>query len=280
VAKVYGPSEPFLLFESSGVIAVFKPAGLPTQAPAGIDSAEAWLRRRHDCDTGGAMGSAGGYVGIPHRLDRAVSGVLLMATTPRAARKLSRQFERRQITKTYLAILACTGPDKESADALERGNEQGVVWRDLIEKVPDEARARVVHGGGPTAREAVTHATLRAKLSGNQLFGRLHGQSLCDQWLVELSPLTGRMHQLRVQAASRGMPVAGDCRYSTGDGCGSVDEQRQQPIALHALSIQFADPDTDETMTVASPLPDFWPEGVGALGIRVGPTELRAIQHE
>ena len=276
---VRGTLEPFVLFESSGVIAVFKPAGLPTQSPAGIESAEAWLRRRHHCrsDAGHAMGSAGGYVGIPHRLDRAVSGVLLMATTPRAARKLARQFERRQIIKTYVAIVACTGSDKGSAESLERGCEQGVEWRDLIEKVPDQARARIVQESGSAAREAVTHATLLAKLFGNDFFGRRQGP-LCDHWLVELSPLTGRMHQLRVQAAWRGMPGAGDFLYGNGDHCRTADEQRQQPIALHALSIQFADPDTGAMKTVASPLPDFWPEEVSGMGLRVGLTELRAIR--
>jgi len=200
-----------------------------------------------------------------------------MATTPRAARKLSRQFERRQIIKTYIAIVVCTGSDKGSAESLEGGREQGVEWRDLIEKVPDQARARVVQDCGSAAREAVTHATLRAKLVGNHFFGRRQGP-LCDHWLVELSPLTGRMHQLRVQAAWRGMPVAGDFLYGNGDPCRTADEQRQQPIALHALSIQFADPDTGAMKTVASPLPDFWPEEVSGMGLRVGLTELRAIR--
>ena len=89
--------QPAKLLERSGVVAIAKPSGLATQAPPGLPSVEAWLR---------GLLPAGAYLGVPHRLDRAVSGVLLMATTPRAARQLSRQFERRQITKTYVAILA------------------------------------------------------------------------------------------------------------------------------------------------------------------------------
>ena len=88
---------PTVLLERSGVVAIAKPFGLATQAPAGFPSVESWLRDRLP---------AGAYLGVPHRLDRAVSGVLLMATTPRAARQLSRQFERRQVTKTYVAIVA------------------------------------------------------------------------------------------------------------------------------------------------------------------------------
>ena len=77
-------------------MAVFKRAGLPTQAPAGIDSLESHIRESLP---------QGSYLAMIHRLDRAVSGVVLVAITPRAARKMSRQFERREIEKTYLAIL-------------------------------------------------------------------------------------------------------------------------------------------------------------------------------
>jgi 23S rRNA pseudouridine1911/1915/1917 synthase len=118
--------EPRVLFERSGVIALAKPPGLATQAPPGIDSVERWLRGRL---------APGAYLGIPHRLDRAVSGVLLMAATPRAARQLSRQFERRLVAKHYLAIVECRGDLPPSA--------AGAEWHDQVVKVPDEARARL-----------------------------------------------------------------------------------------------------------------------------------------
>ena len=94
------------LFETNGVLAVCKPAGLPTQAPWGIESVESLIRRqkfqslfKESIATGGKR-HPGGFLGVPHRLDRAVSGIMLLASTPRAARQLSRQFERRQIRKT------------------------------------------------------------------------------------------------------------------------------------------------------------------------------------
>ncbi|NCA10599.1 RNA pseudouridine synthase, partial [bacterium] len=114
-----------MLHADGGVVALAKPAGLATQAPPGAASVEAWLR--------GTL-PEGAYVGVPHRLDRAVSGVLLLAVTPRAARKLSRQFERREIEKAYLASL--TGP---AADAVT--SERESTWRDWIIKIPDEPRA-------------------------------------------------------------------------------------------------------------------------------------------
>jgi 23S rRNA pseudouridine1911/1915/1917 synthase len=235
--------QPAKLLERSGVVAIAKPSGLATQAPPGIPSVEAWLR---------GLLPAGAYLGVPHRLDRAVSGVLLMATTPRAARQLSRQFERRQITKTYVAIVAAGAVTKPVAGATDE-------WRDRIAKRPDVAQARVVAADDPAGREAVTIA-------------RTLGEVAPGQWLVELAPVTGRMHQLRVQAAVRGMPVFGDTLYGgPAIGGGPAVEQigpadtRQQPIALHALSIRFRDPDADEEVAVTAALPPHWPAAAAAL---------------
>lgn len=174
----------------------------------------------------------GGFLGVPHRLDRAVSGVLLLATTPRAARQLSRQFERRHIVKTYLALV--------SALAAPLGSGQALEWCDTIRKVPDEPRAEIVPEGSPDGHEAMTRGTI---LSLND-----------DIALVSLEPHTGRMHQLRVQAASRGMPVLGDRLYGGTPIPGVIDD-RSAPIALHAWRITFADPDTSTLVQVACPLP-------------------------
>lgn len=248
--------EPSVLYESAGVIAILKPAGLPTQAPAGIESAESWLRRRLHGDVGS------GYLGVPHRLDRAVSGVLLLASTPRAARKLSRQFERRQVEKTYAAIVACTAAAATHVAALDRAlavDSGRVEWRDLVEKVPDEPRARLAEGPGPTAREAVTTA---------RIVGRPPTPAGgMPRLLLELAPLTGRMHQLRLQAAARGMPVVGDELYGGGPeaigGAAAAADPRARPIALHARRIAFADPDTGLPISVEAALPADWPAAEG-----------------
>jgi 23S rRNA pseudouridine1911/1915/1917 synthase len=236
--------------EMSGVVAVWKPAGLATQAPPGIPSAESWLRRQLHGE------SSRGYVGVPHRLDRGVSGVVLFAATPRAARKLSRQFERREVRKTYLAIVA---DGDTTRDAIERMSVEAVTWRDMVEKIAEEARARIVPADEPGGREAVTLARLRCRLSPDRL-------------LLELSPVTGRMHQLRLQAAARGLPIVGDDLYGVADdawatplqqGTASVpsaDDPRMRPIALHACRITYADPDTGAEVTIEAELPAYWPE--------------------
>jgi len=227
---------PVILREGSGVVAILKPVGLATQAPPGIESVEQWLRDRLGRD-------ASGYLGVPHRLDRAVSGVVLMAATPRAARKLSRQFEGREIAKTYLAVVETGAAAKETlpgADAVE--------WRDLLRKIPDEARSEVVDSQTLAAREAITYA------SWIDCAGRDEGKQL-----LKFMPVTGRMHQLRVQAASRGLPIVGDELYGgppLGDGDG---DERERPILLHAWRIDYADPDSGERISVEAPLPDHWP---------------------
>jgi 23S rRNA pseudouridine1911/1915/1917 synthase len=235
---------PTLLYERSGVLAVAKPAGLATQAPPGIESVESWLRRLLH----GATGR--GYVGVPHRLDRAVSGVLLMTATPRAARKLSRQFERREVGKEYRALVEPRGLAGIAAEPVE--------WRDFVEKVPEEARARLAAADSPQAREAVTRARLLARVSHAGGHGRL---------LLRLEPLTGRMHQLRLQAAARGLPIVGDLAYDpaadtlwSGVADGAV---REPPIALHAERIRYLDPDGGGEIVAEAPVPGYWPAETG-----------------
>lgn len=231
--------EPLMLFERSGVIAIAKPPGLATQAPAGIDSVERWLRGRL---------APGAYLGIPHRLDRAVSGVLLMAATPRAARQLSRQFERRTVTKHYVAIVECRGTPPDAA---------GEEWHDRLAKVPDAARSRLVPDAAAGGREALTLARTLARdtpAGGRAVLG--------------LEPRTGRMHQLRVQASVRGLPIVGDRLYDPaadtgwcGPPAGAVIEP---PIALHAWRIGYRDPDTGAGAVAEVPLPAAWPARVRA----------------
>ena len=233
--------EPYRVSEASGVAVVAKPAGLATQAPPGIPSVEAWLR---------GLLPAGAYLGVPHRLDRAVSGVMLMATTPRAARQLSRQFERRGIEKTYIALLVPPASPSPEATRLAAADAGGVVeWHNRLAKVADEPRVEVVDEAAE-GRDAQTRAWLLGILPSGE-------------WLVALQPVTGRMHQLRVQAAARGLPVVGDCVYgkpaAESFGPADIADARQRPIALHAWRISYHDPDTQAPLTAVAALPEYWP---------------------
>lgn len=238
-----------LVAAASGVVAVVKPSGLPTQAPPGIDSAETQVRRllTDPAWLGHPVTESCSYLGVPHRLDRAVSGIMLFATTPRAARKLSRQFERREVKKTYRALVAPQAAARQ-AECLGRETTE---WRDWIEKVPDEPRARRAESAhAPGAREAVT-IVRRLGLSAVN----------AGHAAIELEPLTGRMHQLRLQAACRGLPIVGDEVYGgpTGIDAAAADDPRARPIALHAWRIEYTDPESGERITREAPLPTWWP---------------------
>ena len=227
-----------ILHEANGVVAVAKPAGLATQAAVGIPSVEAWARRAL------AEKPPLAYLGMPHRLDRAVSGVLLLAVTPRAARQLSRQFERREVQKTYLAVVT-PPPDVEQFSA---GSAE---WRDYVAKIPDEPRGRIL-ATGKGGQEAVTQVRV------------VHRGDGAGWWLLELQPLTGRMHQLRLQSSARGMPVVGDLLYGgtpLPDGLGGSGDVKSAPILLHAWKIAYRYPETGETVEITAPLPTDWPAG-------------------
>lgn len=234
--------EPEVCHHASGVLGVRKPSGLPTQAPDGIESVESWLRTRFP---------AGHYLGVPHRLDRAVSGIMVFAATPRAARQLSRQFARREVAKTYLALGLPASVDAEEIVALRAAGAVGCLWSDLVEKVPDEPRARIADpASAPAARLATTRVRLLAEGVGEHAAVLLHMQ-----------PETGRMHQLRIQAAARGLPIMGDSLYGGAPAdLQQAGDVRGAPIALHAWRLAFTDPDTRLPVELEAPLPGVWPE--------------------
>jgi len=219
-----------ILYEQGPCLAVAKPPGLLTQAPPGIDSLEtrikSFLILREN-----KPGKA--YLGVPHRLDRPASGAMVFAKHVRAARRLSEQFEERRVKKVYWACVE--GP-------VEPG--EGT-WTDFVRKVPDEARAEIVDSNHPEGRIAVLHyRTVQAATWGT--------------WL-EIELETGRTHQIRIQAASRGHPVLGDVQYGSGVPFGPQPaDVRLRAIALHARRMEFEHPMTRDAVSVEAPTPDFW----------------------
>ncbi|MFL5241916.1 MAG: RluA family pseudouridine synthase [Gemmataceae bacterium] len=228
-------SELLVLFEDNHCLAVAKPASLLTQGvPPGIPTLEA-LAKAYLKDRYKKAGNV--YLGIPHRLDRPVSGVVLFARNTKAAQRLAEQFRERQIGKTYWALVEGVMGDSEGR------------WEDWLLKKPDEARTEKVEADVPGARHAVLHFR---KLAENT-----------QSTLLELRPETGRMHQIRVQAATRGHPVLGDAIYGAIQPFGSpADLPRDHVIALHARGLTFLHPIRYEPINVTAPLPEFWPEWV------------------
>jgi 23S rRNA pseudouridine1911/1915/1917 synthase len=222
-----------ILFEDNHCIAVAKPAPLLTQGvPPGIPTLEA-LVKAYLKDKYHKAGHV--YLGIPHRLDRPVSGVVLFARNTKAARRLAEQFHNRQVTKTYWAALeGCVEPDEGT-------------WEDWLLKVKEEARTERAEPDTPGARHAVLSYRVLSRTA--------------EVTLVEFRPETGRMHQLRVQATLRGWPVRGDVLYGARQSFGPPAEQpRDRIIALHGRSLTFLHPIRYEPITVVAPLPAEWHE--------------------
>jgi 23S rRNA pseudouridine1911/1915/1917 synthase len=218
-----------ILYEDNHCLAVAKPAGLLTQGvPDSIVTLES-LARQYLRERYAKKGRV--YLGIPHRLDRPVSGVVLFARQTKSAQRLAEQFRERQVEKTYWAALE---GEVEPASG---------VWIDWLLKVAEQARTVAVPPETDKAKQA--ELSYRRLAAGS-------GQSL-----LELKPRTGRMHQLRVQSALRGWPVVGDRQYGAQSDFGPAAE-RDRPIALHARSLTFLHPIRFEPITVTAPLPELW----------------------
>jgi len=224
------PNEIEILYEEGPCLVVNKPGGILTQAPPGIDCMEVRIKRflkQRDEKPGNV------YLGTPHRLDRPASGVMVFAKHVRAARRIAEQFEGRTVEKTYWAIVeGSVEPDSGT-------------WTDYVRKVPGEARSEIVAGEDGDGRIAILHFRVLDRFA----FGT---------WL-EIELETGRTHQIRVQAGSRGHAVLGDELYGSRTPFGpQTIDQRQRWIALHARTLKFRHPMTREIVCQSAPLPKAW----------------------
>jgi 23S rRNA pseudouridine1911/1915/1917 synthase len=212
-----------ILYEDAHCLVVSKPAGLPTQ---GLNTAtlEGAVRRHLNPDD-----PAQPYLATVHRLDRPVSGVMVWAKTPKAARRLADQFAQREVRKEYWALV-------EGRPESNQG-----VWEDwLCTEATGLGRVQVCRPGTPRARRALTHFRL----------GEVHELPSDRSWLI-LSPETGRTHQLRIQASSRGLPVLGDRDYGA-----RLDFP--EGIALHARALTMLHPILRQPLTIEAPPPESW----------------------
>jgi 23S rRNA pseudouridine1911/1915/1917 synthase len=201
-----------------------------TQAPPAVPSLEAtvkaYIKEKY-------AKPAGVYLGIPHRLDRPVSGVVVFARNTKAAQRVHAQFQERTVTKVYWASV-------EGTVEPETGT-----WEDWVRKVSEESKAVRAAEGEPGAKHAVLAYRVLQRFDGGTL--------------LELTPRTGRMHQLRVQSAWRGHPVYGDVMYGGTRPFGPAWENpRDKVIALHARRLTIRHPVTNEELTFEAPLPDYW----------------------
>jgi 23S rRNA pseudouridine1911/1915/1917 synthase len=212
-----------ILYEDNHCLAVAKPSGCLSTHYQGTEetldrAAKAYLKERFK-----KPGNV--FLGIVHRLDKPVSGVLLFARTSKAAARLAEQFRQGSVEKIYWAIVE--GEVTNTAGSLE----------DWLKKDASKRRVEVVEPRSAGARQALLHYQRQG----------LHGGL---SWL-EVRPQTGRTHQLRVQLAHHGHPIYGDVKY------GSV-RVFDHAIGLHARSLTFLHPIRHESITLTADIPRTW----------------------
>lgn len=212
-----------VLYEDAWLAVVVKPAGMlmhPTRnvKTGTLANALAWLWNPHlRCpDQSGELGPVI-RPGFPHRLDRDTSGLLVVAKSPVALRKLSRAFGRREVEKRYTALVAgrVASDEFEVNAPIGHTSEEKPHWRVLEGGKPALTRARVLE-----RKQVVT--------------------------LVELEPLTGRTNQLRIHCAHAGHPILGDVLY------GGPPAPR---LCLHASVLGFQHPETGQPLRFVSEPP-------------------------
>lgn len=211
-----------VFYEDESLIVVRKPAGLESQAVSRFEPDMVSRIRNHI-----GLSSAGGepYVGVVHRLDKPVSGLMVYARTPKAAAALSAQIRRGQLKKTYTAVVCGKPADKAG------------VFVDYLLKEKGKNRSVPAGPGTPGAKRA----ELRYRVSGEADGRPEYAGPLA---LVEIDLRTGRHHQIRVQFASRGWPLWGDRKYNPNP-CG-------RELALCASGLSFRHPATGGTMTFSA----------------------------
>ena len=212
-----------VLYEDNHLLVVNKPAGLATMGvaadkPSLLTVAKEYIKTRYN-----KPGNV--YLGILSRLDAPVTGVVLLARTSKAARRLTEQFRTRAVEKVYWALVEGLVKPPEGQ---------------LVNWVAPDKRHRRMHIVGPTMDGAQ-----EARLGYRRL------ASADKASLVEVILETGRKHQIRLQLAERGFPILGDRKY------GSV---RPWPkgIALHARRLTVTHPTTGEELTFEATPPEPW----------------------
>lgn len=212
-----------VLFEDDQIIVVEKPVGIESQSARGFEPDMVSEVKKHINRLSPKKGEP--YVGVIHRLDKPVGGILVYAKTKEAANALSKQVSSHQTEKKYLAVV-CGKPVDNFGTYVD------YLWKDGKNNV-----SKIVDMGITDAKRAeLSYRVLEEAAFGNDIF--------C---LVEIDLKTGRHHQIRVQFAGHGTPLLGDRKYAPAEP--SMAGQRS--VALCAWKLSFFHPKTGKRMEFA-----------------------------
>jgi 23S rRNA pseudouridine1911/1915/1917 synthase len=223
-----------ILYEDNHLIAVNKRAGDIVQVDETGDESLDDKVKKYIAQKYNKLNGA--FLGVVHRLDRPVSGVILFAKTSKALERINALFKSREMHKTYYAVV-------RSKPYPEAGN--------LVHWLVKNPQKNVTK-----AHDHEVQGSQRAELN-YKLIGELNGY-----YLIEVDPITGRPHQIRVQLSTLGSPIVGDNKY--GYPRGSL----RKSISLHARKLQFIHPIKKEPVLIIAPVPKdgFWEKFEGMMG--------------
>lgn len=205
-----------ILYEDKEILVCHKPAGIATQT-----------RQTRQKDIVSELKNYLGnnpYLGIVHRLDQPVEGLLVFAKTPFAAKELSRQLTENTLNKQYYAVV------------LGKGFEKNTELTDYLIKDTKLNKSRIADAGEPGAKKAVLQVKTLSFDAENNIS------------IVEIRLLTGRHHQIRVQLTDAGFPLLGDSKYGTKEAGQKSKELEVGNVALCACRLEFLHPSTKKKL--------------------------------
>ncbi|MEM1136129.1 MAG: RluA family pseudouridine synthase [Bacteroidota bacterium] len=210
-----------VIYEDNHIIVVNKASGILVQGDKTGDEPLSELVREYIRIKYKKPGNV--FCGVVHRIDRPVSGLVILARTSKGLERMTKLFQEKKISKTYYA---------------------------LVENRPEQEEGRLIHWLVKDTRKNFTHAHERevknSKIS--DLAYKLTGK-VSQQYLLEVKPGSGRPHQIRAQLAKMGCPIKGDVKY------GFPNKNKDGNIHLHAHKLVFTHPIRKEPLTLTAPLP-------------------------
>lgn len=209
-----------ILFEDQHIIVVEKPSGVPSQKDRSGDPDMLTLLTEHLKKA--SLGKDEPYVGLVHRLDRPVGGIMVFAKTPYANTKLSEQIRLNRMKKVYLAVVS------------GRAKEENVELIDYLIKQHNNL-SKIVPAHTSQAKKAIlTYTKINEKILDN-------GQNIS---LLKVELKTGRHHQIRVQLSHAGLPIWGDTKYNPH----FISKKGWFQIGLFAYQLAFEHPKTGQLL--------------------------------